>query len=267
MTTDEVQINKENHLGDAIVGPKRVLIADDSEFMRVAYKRILETQEYYEVVALAVNGKDALDKAIRFSPDVALLDIRMPEMDGIEASYGMVKILPEIAIVIISAYDNPKFLAELLRSGLSRKAYILKNSLDDIEELIRTVDAVTHGQTVLDARMVQQLAQLYSHDPRWLAFGLTALEQDVLEFATEGHDDATIAGLLRLPTTEVKSALEMIYRKFDLDPMGDQPMGDLPTGDQSTGEKLEQIDRRIRAIHVFVKQIIFTVGQSEGAER
>ena len=70
LTTGKKQLDYESYTGEAIVKPMRVLIADDSEFMRVAYKRILETQERYEVVALAVNGKDALDKAIRFSPDV-----------------------------------------------------------------------------------------------------------------------------------------------------------------------------------------------------
>ena len=247
-TTGQKHLDNEIYLGDAIVGPKRVLIADDSEFMRVAYKRILETQECYEVVALAVNGKDALDKAVRFSPDVAIMDIRMPEMDGIEATNRIVEILPNIAIVIISAYDDPRYLADLLRSGPDRKAYILKNSLNDIEELIRTVDAVTRGQTVLDPGMVQKLARLYSRDSRWLAFGLTTIEQDVLELATEGYDDAEIAATLRVTTTTVQDLLEEIYLKFDLKPSSDDG---------------EQTDRRVRAIQVFVKQIVVTLGEKE----
>lgn len=226
------------------MGPKRVLIADDSEFMRVAYKRILETQERYEVVALAVNGKDALDKAVRFSPDVALMDIRMPEMDGLEATDRILKVLPDIAIVIISAYDDLRFLAELLRNGPERKAYILKNSLDDIEELLRTVDAVTRGQTVLDLGMVQKLARLYSHDSRWLAFGLTSIEQDVLELATAGFDNAEITEELRVDIFTVQNTLEGIYKKLSLD-------------------EVEQADRRVQAVQIFVKQIVVALGEIE----
>ena len=233
------------------MGPKRVLIADDSEFMRVAYKRILETQECYEVVALAVDGKDALDKAVRFSPDVALMDIRMPEMDGIEATDRIVKILPDIAIVIISAYDDPRYLAELLRNGPERKAYILKNSLNDIEELIRTVDAVTQGQTVIDPGMVQKLARLYSHDSRWLRFGLTTVEQDVLELATEGYDDAEIAAKLRVTASEVQEAFEGIYEKFEL------------VLNASQGEHEDQIRLLVQAIQAFVKHIVVTIDELE----
>lgn len=229
------------------MAPKKVLIADDSEFMRVAYKRILETQEDYEVVALAVNGKDALDKAIRFSPDVALMDIRMPEMDGIEATGKSVEILPGIAVIIISAYDDPKFLANLLRSGPQRKGYILKNSLDDIEELLRTVDAVALGQTVLDPGMVQKLSRLYSQDARWLNYRLTTIEQDVLEFAAEGYDDQAIAANSRLTTVTVQDLFEEIYRKLG----------------SGAGSGIEEpMDRRIQAIQVFVNQIALTLAES-----
>ena len=229
------------------MAPKKVLIADDSEFMRVAYKRILETQEDYEVVALAVNGKDALDKAIRFSPDVALMDIRMPEMDGIEATGESVEILPDIAVIIISAYDDPKFLANLLRSGPQRKGYILKNSLDDIEELLRTVDAVALGQTVLDPGMVLKLSRLYSQDARWLNYRLTTIEQDVLEFAAEGYDDQAIAANSRLTTVTVQDLFEEIYRKLG----------------SGAGSGIEEpMDRRIQAIQVFVNQITLTLAES-----
>ena len=96
--------------------------------------------------------------------------------------------------------------------------------------------------------MVQKLARLYSRDSRWLAFGLTTIEQDVLELATEGHDDAEIAATLRVTTTTVQDLLEEIYLKFDLKPSSDD-------GDQT--------DRRVRAIQVFVKQIVVTLGEKE----
>ena len=83
----------------------RILLADDSQFMRTAYKRILETQDNFEVVAVASDGQEALEKALELAPDVAALDVRMPRLDGIEAAHRIKRQHPGTAIVMISAYD------------------------------------------------------------------------------------------------------------------------------------------------------------------
>ncbi len=120
----------------------KILIADDSEFMRIAYKRILESQSNIQVVAMAAHGLEAVQRARETTPDVAFLDIRMPKLDGIQVAHEILEFSPDTAIIVISAYDDLSFLADLVKNGSARKAYLLKNTLSDISELIMTVEAV-----------------------------------------------------------------------------------------------------------------------------
>jgi len=184
--------------------------------MRTAYKRILETQDNFEVVGMAADGQEALEKAIELAPDVAILDVRMPRMDGIEAAHRIIRRYPQTAIVIISAYDDLTFVTELLKNGPEGKAYLLKNSLDDIGELIRVVDAVTRGQTVLDSGIVQKLARLHIRQSRSLLSQLTQVERSVLELMAEGYDDLSIAQSLHIETERVKDYTSSIYTKLRL---------------------------------------------------
>ncbi len=147
------------------VRPLRVIVADDSQFMRVAYRRIFETQEHLEVVAEASDGEQALARALEFKPDVAVLDVRMPKLNGIEVAHRIGMELPGTGIVIISAYDDTEYILQLLKDGPEGRAYLLKTTIDDIDEVIRAVDAVSQGQTVLDPTIVQRLARVYSSQP------------------------------------------------------------------------------------------------------
>ena len=194
----------------------RILVADDSQFMRTAYKRILETQDNFEVIAVASDGEEALEKALALNPNVAVLDVRMPKMDGIEAAHRMITNNPNIAIVIISAYDDITFVSELFRDGPQRKAYLLKNSLDDIGELIRVVEAVINGQTVLDPGIVQKLARLYVRQSRSVLAQLDATERNVLEVMAEGYADDYIAQTLHLDRQKVEECAASIYQKLGL---------------------------------------------------
>ena len=194
-----------------------ILIADDSEFMRIAYKRILESQSNIRVVAMASNGEEAVQKAAESSPDVAILDIRMPKVDGIRVAHEILKIRPGTAIVIISAYDDLSFVADLMRDGAARKAYLLKNSLSDISELIRIVEAVDQGHTVLDSGIVHKMARLYCKHSDVLQTTLTDTEQDLLGLMAEGYDDAYICRSLHMDQEQVEDNAESIFSKFGLD--------------------------------------------------
>lgn len=195
----------------------QILIADDSEFMRVAYKRILESQSSFQVVAMASNGEEAVQKADETAPDVAILDIRMPKVDGIKVAHEILKRRPGTAIVIISAYDDLSFVADLMQNGAAGKAYLLKNSLSDISELIRIVEAVDQGDTVLDSGIVQKMARLYCKHSDVFKNTLTDTEQDLLGFMAEGYDDAYICRALHMDQQQVENTAESIYRKFGLE--------------------------------------------------
>ena len=135
----------------------RVSIADDSESMRMVYKRVLETQDEFEIAGMAPDGEQALKQAIDLAPDVAILDIVMPIMNGIDVALRMTNRHPDTGIVIISSYEDPVYVSEVMKGGENRRAYILKSSFAEISELIRIVEAVANNQIVLDSRITIRL--------------------------------------------------------------------------------------------------------------
>ena len=214
----------------------RILIADDSEFMRIAYKRVLESQPDLRVVAMASDGEEAVAKAAEEAPDVAILDIRMPKLNGIKAAHRILDQHPHTGIVIISAYDDLCFFADLMQYGPERKAYLLKTSLSDTSELIRIVEAVNGGQTVLDPAIVQRLAHLYRKHSNSLLSALSEMEQDMLGLIAEGYDGVYIGHTLDMDLDQVAEHSASIFEKLGL-------------------TEGSEIDRRIKAIQAFVSQI------------
>ena len=114
----------------------RILVADDSQTMRAAYKEILETRENILVVGMASDGLEALEKTAELGPNVAILDVRMPNMDGLAAANRIMAQDTPTAIVLVSAYEDLAFIRAIIHSGAERKAYILRNSRDNIPEFI-----------------------------------------------------------------------------------------------------------------------------------
>ena len=211
----------------------RVIVADDAQFMRVAYKRILEPQEHIEVVGMAADGEEVLKQAELLDPDVAILDIRMPKMNGIEVAQRLKQSRPDIGVVIISHYDDTEYILELLKDGPEGKAYLLKTSVDNIDELVRAVEAVAKGQTVLDPVIVQRLAKIQSLQADSPLAQLTEREMDVLGVMAEGYNNANISKKLFVEERTVENHTNSIYAKLDLT--------------QSTG-----YHRRVQAVLAFV---------------
>ena len=174
----------------------RIILADDSQYIRTAYRRVLETQSHFEVVGVAEDGEEAVQKAKELQPDVAILDVRMPKLTGIEAAHQIEEFNPEMAIVVISAYDDMEFVRELFKGNPRGKAYLLKTSLDDIGELIRVVEAVANGGTVLDSTLVQQLVRVHLNRDSSFLQRFTETEREIWEFVAGGYDNAEIAAIL-----------------------------------------------------------------------
>jgi DNA-binding NarL/FixJ family response regulator len=175
-----------------------VLIADDSEFMRVAYKRILESQPGLRVIAMATNGEETTRMAEETAPDVAILDVWMPKVDGIQAAHDIRKQNPDTAIVVISSYEDLNLVADLMQNGVERKAYLLKHPISNITDLVSIVQAVHQGQTILDSSIVQKMASLFCKHSAALGTDLNESEQDVLGLMAEGHDSNRICETLHL---------------------------------------------------------------------
>ena len=160
----------------------------------------------------------------------------MPKLDGIQAAHRIIARHPGTAIVMISAYDDLNFVSELLRDGPEGKAYLLKNSLDDIGELIRVVEAVISGQTVLDPGIVQKLARVQIRQSRSLVAQLDEMERNVLEIMAEGYDDSYIAKTLHIEVEVVETSTTSIFEKLGLSEEGGR-------------------DRRSQAVEAFVNQV------------
>ncbi|MCH7737074.1 MAG: response regulator transcription factor [Chloroflexi bacterium] len=198
------------------MGHLQVLIADDSEFMRTAYKRILESESSMRVVAMASNGAEAVRSAAETAPDVAILDVRMPKVDGLQVAHEIRKHQPNTAIVVISAYDDLTYVANLMRNGVDRKAYLLKHSISDIAALVRIVEAVHQGDTVIDSGIVRRMAELFREHSAALEIHLSPGEEDLISLMAAGYDDGRICVTLHLDQMQMAKHSDSLYKKFGL---------------------------------------------------
>ncbi len=194
----------------------RIIFADDSQYIREAYRRILETQDHFQIVGVAEDGEEAVRLARELNPDVAILDIRMPKLTGMEAAEQITSFNSEIGIIIISAHDDLNYVKQLLKDGPRRKAYILKNSLDDIGELIRVVEAVSQGGTVLDPELVQQLVRILVENNTPGLANLSPSEREVYELLVGGFEEVEIARTLRISREQVQADSVSIEEKLNL---------------------------------------------------
>ena len=157
-------------------------------------------------MGMASDGEEALEKANELAPNVVILDVRMLKVDGLAAANRIMASGSQTAIVLVSAYDNLAFVRAIMNSGASRKAYILKNTLADIPEFIRVVEAVARGQAVLHGTMIHDLMTIYHRLPASQASPLGDSEERVLRLMLEGRDETEIAQTLGL-TPEAAEAL------------------------------------------------------------
>ena len=190
----------------------RVAIADDHSLVRQGLRRYLELADGIEVVGEAANGQELIELVGKESPKIALVDIRMPEMDGLEAARVLRDKYPDVGVIMLTAYDDRQFVVEAVRSGA--RGYVLKAR--DAEHLIQTVRLVAGGNMVIDPQLVVALAEEHSHaterDRR--AETLTAREIEVLQLLAFGHTNRDIAERLYISPDTVKTHLEHIFEKL-----------------------------------------------------
>jgi two-component system, NarL family, response regulator LiaR len=190
----------------------RIVIADDHSLVRQGLRRYLEMADGIEVVGEASTGGEAVDLVDRERPDIALMDIRMPEMDGLEAARTISARYPETGIVMLTAYDDRHFVVEAVRAGA--RGYVLKAR--DAEHLTQTVRLVADGNMVIDPQLVVVLADelnVAKHRER-TAESLTEREVEILQLLAFGHTNRDIAEKLFISPDTVKTHLEHIYQKL-----------------------------------------------------
>jgi len=194
----------------------RVLIADDQSMVRAGFRMLLAGEQDIEVVAEARDGLEAVAKAARFNPTVILMDIRMPELDGLEATRRILAANDTARILILTTFGLDEYVYEALRDGAS--GFVLKD--DPPEQLISAVRTVAGGNALLSPaitkRVIKQFARIPRPVPPKELGDLTAREQDILRLIATGLSNAEIGQQLYISETTVKTHVTHILQKLGL---------------------------------------------------
>jgi DNA-binding NarL/FixJ family response regulator len=204
----------------AATGRTRVLLVDDQELIRYGLRLVLDAESDIEVVAEASDGEEALRAARRLSPDVVLMDVRMPGMDGIEATTQMTRTLPGTRVLVLTTYDRDEFAFGALQAGAA--GFLLKNTRP--AELVAAVRTVMTGDAVVSPRITAKLIEvavphLSGPGRPEREDGLAALserEREVFGLVGRGLTNTEIAQALHLSESTVKAHFGRILVKLDL---------------------------------------------------
>ena len=207
----------------------RVLLADDQTLVRQGIRTLLELEEGIEVVGAAANGREAVAAVERLRPDVVLMDVRMPELDGVAATRALAERFPEVAVIILTTFDDDEYVFEGLKAGA--RGYLLKDvSSDDIAEAVRTVAAGgALIQPSIARKVVAEFGRLASTsstgaaahgaaaapDQAGLPQPLTEREWEVLRAMAGGLSNREIADRLVITEGTVKNHVSNILGKLD----------------------------------------------------
>jgi DNA-binding NarL/FixJ family response regulator len=194
-----------------------VLLADDQELVRSGFRLILELADGIEIVGEAANGREAVRLAKELQPDVVLMDVRMPELDGIEATRRLRQAGVEARVLVLTTFDLDEYVYAAVRAGAS--GFLLKDA--PREQLVAAVRTVARGEALLAPAITQRLIERFvarpSPDEAAPALAeLSAREFEVLRLLARGLSNAEIAGALVVGEATVKTHVARILRKLDL---------------------------------------------------
>ena len=195
----------------------RVVIADDQAVVREGLVALIGLIEGLEVVGAAANGSEAVETCLRENADIVLMDLRMPEIDGAEATRRLRSARPTVGVIVLTTYSDDQSIADALAAGAA--GYLTKDATaDDIARAIRVVHA---GGLLLDpqvrSRLVDSIAggpELLRSSPDREAFGLTSREAEVLQLIAQGRSNAELADQLCVSTATVKTHINNLFAKL-----------------------------------------------------
>jgi DNA-binding NarL/FixJ family response regulator len=194
----------------------QILLADDHPIVREGLKALLEKEDDFQVVALADNGRDAVQQALAHRPDIVLIDVGMPEMNGIEATRRIAAELSQTRILVLSMYSERRFVMEALQAGA--RGYILKDGA--FEELAGAIRAVAAGDFFLSPKITGSVIQDFMR--KSLSGGesaftqLTNREREVLQLIAEGKSTKEIAFIFNVSPKTVETQRQHVMRKLNI---------------------------------------------------
>jgi DNA-binding NarL/FixJ family response regulator len=194
----------------------RVMVVDDQTMVRAGFHLLLADEPDIEVVAEASNGRDAVAQAARFRPDVILMDVRMPEMDGLEATRRILATDSDARVLVLTTFDLDDYVFEALRAGAS--GFVLKD--EPPEQLLGAVRTIAAGEALLSPsvtrRVIRRFATVRRQAPPAAVADLTPRELEVFRLITRGLSNAEIGAELFISDTTVKTHVTRLLQKLDL---------------------------------------------------
>jgi DNA-binding NarL/FixJ family response regulator len=204
--------------------PARLVIVDDHDLVRDGLKAMLSVEQDMEVVGEASDGADALSLCQKLKPDLALMDVRMPKIDGLAATRTLKRHLPQMSVLILTVHENQDYMLEAVRAGAS--GYVLKDT--PREELTTAIRKVLEGEAILNQHLATQLVQRFAleiqdnpeppSDPESVKIrdSLSNREREVLVHLARGQTNRTIAAELFISVGTVKNHVEHIFNKLEV---------------------------------------------------
>jgi DNA-binding NarL/FixJ family response regulator len=190
----------------------RVLIADDHGIVRSGIRLLLERQEGIDVIAEAADGAEARELAVRERPDLAILDVKMPKLTGLQATREIKQQAPEVSVLILSMHDDERYLFEALKAGAS--GYVLKTQADT--DLLSAIRAIERGEPFLTPRAQQALIKDVLERGTDGQEDLTPREEEIVKLVAEAHTTREIAEILHLSEKTVENHRANAMRKLGM---------------------------------------------------
>jgi len=201
-------------MATAQVATARVLVVDDQNLFRSGLVRLLEADARVQVVGQAVDGLDVIKKVAALQPDVILMDLKMPNLDGIEATRRVVAEHPQVKILILTTFDTDSYVLQALRAGAS--GYVLKDA--QIDSIVSSILAVMSGERVMASAVANRVIDMLSGNSTQKEFydGLTAREVEILKLIAMGQPNKQIARRLDISEKTVRNHVSNMYEKLHI---------------------------------------------------
>ena len=196
----------------------RVLVADDHPIVRAGLRTLIESRPGWQVCAEGANGRDAVEKAAKLKPDIAVLDVSMPVLNGIEATRQLRKVSPETEVLILTMHDAEQMVQQLIEAGC--RGYILKDDAD--RNLLAALDALRRHKPFFSSRVAAGVAGLMrtgtdlALSPRRSRGRLTPREREIVQLLAEGKSNKEVAGVLGISVRTAETHRSNIMLKLDL---------------------------------------------------